>query len=130
MLEFVHFWLYFVYDENNLIDPLLQVGSDGPKINGSDLIRILISEFNKHVNDIPGKVTVALGVVAMVELKYRSPGGQEQQVGQSGPVHTDQDIRGAYHLQLLGERGPVVGNVCQKSKILFPFNQAQAMHIG
>ena len=125
MFEFVNSGLYFVQNDNNFINPLLQVGSGsvekstgsgGPKINGSDLIRIriLISEFNKQVNDIPGKVTVALGVVAMVELKYRSPGGQEQQVGQSGPVHTDQDIRGAYHLQLLGERGPVDGKGCQK----------------
>ena len=53
MLEFVDFGLYFVQDENNLINPLLQVGSgsgslekstgsDWPNINGSDRIRILI----------------------------------------------------------------------------------------
>ena len=51
MLEFVYSGLYFVVDENNIIDPLLQVGSGsnekssgfgGPKINGSDRIRILI----------------------------------------------------------------------------------------
>ena len=40
MLEFVDSGLYFVKDENNLINPLLQVGSesgsDGPKINGPD----------------------------------------------------------------------------------------------
>ena len=70
----------------------------------------------KQVYGLPGKVIVALRVVAMVELKYRSPGGQEEQVGQPGPVHTDQDIRGAYHLQLLGERGPVVGEDCKKKQ--------------
>ena len=54
MLEFVDYDLYFVQDENNFINPLLQVGSGsvekstgsgsgGPKINGSDRIRILIS---------------------------------------------------------------------------------------
>ena len=50
MLELVDSGLYFVQDENNLITPLLQVGSNekstesgGPKINGSDRIRILIS---------------------------------------------------------------------------------------
>ena len=55
MLEFVDSDLYFVQDENNFINPLLQVGSGsvekstgsgscGPKINGSDRtwIRILI----------------------------------------------------------------------------------------
>ena len=54
MLEFVDPGLYFVKDENDFINPLLQVGSGsgsverstgsgGPKINGSDRIRILIS---------------------------------------------------------------------------------------
>ena len=53
MLEFVISGIYFVKDENNFINPLLQVGSGsaekstgsgsgGPKINGSDWIRILI----------------------------------------------------------------------------------------
>ena len=51
MLEFVDSGLYFVQDENDFINPLLQVGSGsfekspgsgGPKINGSDRIRILI----------------------------------------------------------------------------------------
>ena len=51
MLEFVNFGLYFVQEENDFINPLLQVGSGsdekssgsgGPKINGSDRIRILI----------------------------------------------------------------------------------------
>ena len=51
MLEFVDSGLYFVQDENNFINPLLQVvsgtvkkstGSCGPKINGSDRIRIWI----------------------------------------------------------------------------------------
>ena len=40
MLAFVDSGLYFVQDEKNFINPLLQVGSgsgsDGPKINGSD----------------------------------------------------------------------------------------------
>ena len=53
MLEFVDSGLYFVQDENNFINPLLQVGSGSAekkhririrraKINGSDRIRILI----------------------------------------------------------------------------------------
>jgi len=57
MLEFVDSDLYFVQDKNNFINPLLQVGSGsgsgsvekstgsgsgGPKITGSDRIRILI----------------------------------------------------------------------------------------
>ena len=42
MLEFVDSGLYFVQDENNFISQLLQVGSDGPKINGSDRIQTLI----------------------------------------------------------------------------------------
>ena len=55
MLEFVDSDLYFVQDKNNLINPSLQVGSGsgsgfvekstgsgGPKITGSDRIRILI----------------------------------------------------------------------------------------
>ena len=55
MLEFVDSGLFFVQDENNFINPLLQVGSGsgsvekstgsgsgGPKITGSDRIRILI----------------------------------------------------------------------------------------
>ena len=57
MLEFVDSGLYFVQDENNFINPLLQVGSgsgsdekstgsEGPKINGSDRIRILIPDRN------------------------------------------------------------------------------------
>ena len=58
MLEFVDSDLYFVQDKNNFINPLLQVGSGsgagsaekstgsvGPKINGSDRIRILIPDF-------------------------------------------------------------------------------------
>ena len=53
MLEFVDSGSYFVQDENNFIIPLLQVGSGsneestgscGQKINGSDRVRILISE--------------------------------------------------------------------------------------
>ena len=54
MLEFVDSDLHFVQDKNNFINPLLQVrsgsvgksttgsGSGGPKITGSDRIRILI----------------------------------------------------------------------------------------
>ena len=58
MLEFVDSDLYFVQDKNDFINPLLQVGSGsgsvekstgsgfgGPKINGSDRIRILIPDF-------------------------------------------------------------------------------------
>jgi len=53
MLEFVDYDLYFVQDENDLINPLLQVGSGsvenstgsgGPKITWSDRIRILIPD--------------------------------------------------------------------------------------
>ena len=55
MLEFVDSDLYFVQVKNDIINPLLQVGSGsgsvekitgsesgGPKITGSDRIRILI----------------------------------------------------------------------------------------
>ena len=54
MLEFVDSGLYFVEDENNYINLLLQVGSGSgsdkkyrirrQKINGSDRIRILIPD--------------------------------------------------------------------------------------
>ena len=55
MPEFVNSGLSFVQDENNFINPLLKVGSGsgynekrngsrGPKISGSDRIRILIPE--------------------------------------------------------------------------------------
>jgi len=47
MIDFVNDGLYFVQDENNFINPLLQVGSGGQKINGSDRIRILIPAFWK-----------------------------------------------------------------------------------
>ena len=50
MLEFFDSDLYFVQDKNNFINPLLQVGSGsgsgGPKITGSDRIRILIPAFS------------------------------------------------------------------------------------
>ena len=57
MHEFVDSDLYFVQDKNNFINPLLQVGSGsgsvqkstgsgGPKITGSDRIRILIPDDN------------------------------------------------------------------------------------
>ena len=46
MLEFVDSDSYFVQDKNDSINPLLQVGSGGPKITGSDRIRILIPEKN------------------------------------------------------------------------------------
>ena len=55
MLEFVNSGLYFVQDENNFINSLLQVGSGGPKINGSDRIRILIptnTDFISRLRDI------------------------------------------------------------------------------
>ena len=61
MLEFVDSDLYFVQDKNNFINPLLQVGSGsgsvekstgsgsgGPKITGSDRIRILIPAYKCH----------------------------------------------------------------------------------
>ena len=56
MLEFVDFGLYFVQDENNFINPLLQVGSGsdekrtgsgGPKMNGYD--RILIPAQGRYL---------------------------------------------------------------------------------
>ena len=60
MLEFVDSDLYFVQDKKNFRNPLLQVGSGsgsvekitgsgsgGPKITGSDRIRILIPGY-KH----------------------------------------------------------------------------------
>ena len=51
MLEFVDSDLCFVQDKNNFKNPLLQVGSGsgGPKITGSDRIRIRIL--------IPGFIT-------------------------------------------------------------------------
>ena len=48
MLEFVDSGLHFVQDENNFINPLLQVGSGGPKITGFDRIRILIPGYTDH----------------------------------------------------------------------------------
>ena len=57
MLEFVDSDLYFVQDKNDLINPLLQVGSvekstgsgsGRPKITGSDRIRILIPDKMGH----------------------------------------------------------------------------------
>ena len=60
-LEFINSGLYFVQDENNFINPLLQVGSGsgfnekstgfgGQEINGSDRIRILIpGNMKKHL---------------------------------------------------------------------------------
>ena len=58
MIEFVDSDLYFVQDKNNFINPSLQVGSGsgsvekstesgsgGPKVTGSDRIRILIPAF-------------------------------------------------------------------------------------
>ena len=65
MLEFVDSGLYFVQDENNFINPLLQEGSgsdekstgsgsSGPKIYGSDRIRILIPALRERILiDIP-----------------------------------------------------------------------------
>ena len=64
MLEFVNSGLYFVQDENNVINPLLQVGSGsgdkstgsgGPKINGSIRIpgssSLVLSIFVFYVED-------------------------------------------------------------------------------
>ena len=59
MLEFVDSDLYFFQDKDNFINPLLQVGSGsvekstgsgsgGPKITGSDRIRILIPDKNSE----------------------------------------------------------------------------------
>ena len=47
MLKFVDSGSYFVQDENNFLNPLLQVGfgSGGQKINGSDRIRILLPAY-------------------------------------------------------------------------------------
>ena len=62
MLEVVDSGLYFAQDKNNFINPSLRVGSgsvekstgsgvgsDGPKINGSDRIRILIPGSNNFI---------------------------------------------------------------------------------
>ena len=53
MIKFVYSGLYFVQDENNFINPLLQVGAGsgpgGPKINGSDLIRIGTSSLSIRI---------------------------------------------------------------------------------
>ena len=61
MLEFVDSGLYFVQDENNFINPLLQVGSGsnekstgGAKINGSgssSLNETLTEKFGEGSND-------------------------------------------------------------------------------
>ena len=71
MLEFVDSGLYFVQEKNNFINPLLQVGSGsgsvekstgygsgsgGPKINGSDQIRILIPDYGSVKSSIDGRV--------------------------------------------------------------------------
>ena len=68
MLEFVDSDLYVVQDKNNFINPLLQVsgsgsvekstgpGSGGPKITGSDRIRILIPV---HITDLIYQVTMS-----------------------------------------------------------------------
>ena len=63
-LEFVDSSLYFVQDEINLINPLLQVGSrsgsnekspgsgsGGPKINGSGFSSLNFSEHLVHINN-------------------------------------------------------------------------------
>ena len=86
MLEFVDSDLYFVQDKNNFINPLLQVGSGsvekstgpgsgGPKIIGSDRIRILISAKGRSSNrgtsqptnrnsDPRGKVCLAISYLS------------------------------------------------------------------
>ena len=82
MLEFVDSDLYFVQDKNNFINPLLQVGSGsgsvekssgsgsgGPKITGSDRIRIriLIPAFWRS-KGIPYKILA----IDALKLKYLS----------------------------------------------------------
>ena len=63
MLEFVDSGLYFAQDINNFINSLLKegsgsgfvekiTGSGGPKINGSDRIRILIPGYNNLFSNI------------------------------------------------------------------------------
>ena len=60
MIDFVDSGLYFVQYENNFINLLLQVGSvekstgsGGPKINGSNRIRIVIPDvYTKYITVI------------------------------------------------------------------------------
>ena len=63
MIKFVNSKLYFDQDETNFTNPLLQVGSGGPKINGSDRIRILIP-----VHDIVRRHIIILSSVLFVYL--------------------------------------------------------------
>ena len=67
MLELVDSDLYFVQDKNYFINPFLQVGSGsvekntgsgsgGPKIIGSNRIRILIPGWWCYINYIPPRV--------------------------------------------------------------------------
>ena len=58
MLEFVDSDLYFVQDENNFINPFLQVGSGGPKITGSSSLPVynqltLLSIIAKFLTSVP-----------------------------------------------------------------------------
>ena len=71
MLEFVDSDLYFVQDNDNFINPLLQVGSGsgsvekstgcgagGPKITGSGSSSLLISDSPSLFNVVSGGITL------------------------------------------------------------------------
>ena len=81
MLEFVDSGLYFVQDKSNFINPLLKVGSGsvekitgsgsgGPKITGSDRIRIQILIPAKNVKK-PQKCTPGLYITLSVTRSVR-----------------------------------------------------------
>ena len=83
MLEFVDSGLYFVPDKNNFINPLLQVGSGsvekstgsgsgGPKITGSDRIRILIPEKNNVFFKLSKHFALKTFKISL-RLRYRAP---------------------------------------------------------
>ena len=88
MLEFVDSDLYFVQDKNNFINPWLQVGSGsgsesvekitgsgGPKIPGSDRIRIRIL-IPDHNIQLPGESGSGVRVGSPVipnEIRFRKP---------------------------------------------------------
>ena len=84
MLEFVDSDLYFVQDKNNFINLLLQVGSGsgsaekstgsgGPKINGSDRIRIRSSSlplFIEHKDYFKGTKEIFTYIGTYIVDKY------------------------------------------------------------
>ena len=63
MLKFVESRLYYVKDENNFINQMLQVGSGWPKINGSEsgssslatIVKSILTKFLKY-DDINGQI--------------------------------------------------------------------------